>query len=197
MKTCKKALSLILAATMILSFTGCGSKKFSHDKVAKFARDNELTEFDDAQAICDEMDTYLYVCKCFNHSTGDDAQIIYDHLVNTFDYLPFLDPVETSVFYIDDKFGYDLTVLMTFESEEDAQTFFDGYSDVYMDNGETGEMNGYTYAFFREEYDERSDGSFAVYICGDMVLVIETIVYNPKHVNDFCDTFGVASPYDF
>ena len=218
----KKAIALLLTASMALSLAGCslGGSKIGPKKLAAYGKDSGAELYEDADEWEEDMED---IAKDSDWASLDDGVYInardkdIKSVFSTFemDGLKFYDKSmseATTYFMAEEKNDKRVTVIAcsyVFETKDDAADFYEDwvdnlesqyksdkeYYDVDFDTFEEGNME---YALFAE--NSFTSFSTGIYMDGKTVLLVfgagsELKTIN-KNIDDVCDAMGVVAPSD-
>ena len=218
----KKAIALLLTASMALSLAGCslGGSKIGPKKLAAYGKDSGAELYEDADDWEEDMED---IAKDSDWASLDDGVYInakdkdIKSVFSTFEMegLKFYDKSmteATTYFMAEEKNDKRVTVLASsyvFESKDDALDFYEDWTDnledqyksdkisfdVDFDTFEEGNME---YALFAE--DNHASFAVGIYVEGKTVLLVfgagsELKTIN-KNIDDVCDAMGVVPPSD-
>lgn len=211
MEMMKKTITVILVITSVLYVSSCSRKnKFEH--LIEAAKDNG----------CSRTRNLEYANKAFNHWRGieagfyyigdnpEDAQELYDVVINDLDLYPDYEIVSAAVLYIceeDDGTGElfnQKVIYLRFGSKEDAAEYYADKTDgsfLKKTENRTGSA-GYKYLICAKRYDaKRNESDFVIrrgyYLDGNEVIVMEgreTSEGSPKLIDECCRKTGLISP---
>ena len=192
MKSVKKTICFLTVAAMLLGMSGCKHEKhLTHERMCEVAEELDIDDYRDYDDLLESIS--YYIGSGYYSDDGRDAQKMYDVVINRFNIYDSYDIEETTtIFYSDDDDNeICLIYLLTFESQDDAEDFFDDYAD----DMDIEEDNGYTYAISTGGTDSRSTAE-AGYWEDNSVLVIKEIGDDTCFAEDFCESMNLVSPVD-
>lgn len=197
MKIFKKAACLTLSLVMLLGLSGCAPKNFNHKAIEKLAKTLEIDEYDDYEGIYDDIGQMNKEGEGYFYATDDEAQEYYDIILNRFKQYEDYDVSEFSVMAFDDE-SQNYLFLATFESPEEAKSFYKAYKK--QNNFEnSGKEDNYSYAGYYSEIDDDRFNARSVYLKDDMVLIIICMKQDidTDLLSPICEELDIANPMDF
>ena len=180
-----------------IMLVACSSGEFSHKKLVNFCKRHDC-------AKCDEPEDYFkaasylirkdeeagYYVTC----TEDEAEFLYDRVINHFNEFRSYDITEATVFIYQRSDSFSRGYLITLEDADDASEFFEEYSGEYCEDGEKGINKDYSYSVCHKDLDRGRAVKTGVYLKGNSVLILSAANRNFDIADDFCKTFRVILP---
>lgn len=196
MKTFKQTMSAVLALSMMLGIAGCNKQKLSHEGLVKVAKDMGLEELSFAEDYTEALQQFNGEYSVYYSTTDlEEAQYLYDNDVNGLYMFDFRHTSEFTALCESDIDGYNHIWLITFTYPDDAEKFYDQYSELLVDEGKSGNAKGYEYAISTYELEDSDEVLFdGVYLADNMVLVIRSTTEDSGFVTDFCKKMKIVSP---
>ncbi|MBR5973583.1 MAG: hypothetical protein IK020_00200 [Clostridiales bacterium] len=200
MKAKKRIWIGIIVTTVILAACGCHSKGFSYRTLERHARKEAAEHIDAASEFYvfeneeDEWARYISV-------SGDDAKEVFDKIIDQRGAYRYADLPITDAFYmqiserVDDGRNKAWTniYMITFETEEAAQDFFDS---SHYEGAPSGNGEDYSYVYSLRKYPRGTVGS-CMYLQGRSVMKFYTnmpISESWDRIRAICKDFGVIIP---
>lgn len=194
MRMLKKAVSTIVILVMAVNLAGCSTQRLSQKKMRKLARELDLDR-------CETMYEFLeYFSKlpdntaAYFSTSGDSAQYIYDSVFYQFNINSYSEHNvgEATSFFYSDESGWNVVILFSFGDSEDAKSFFEEASDLRIQDGQSGQENGYSYVV--KSYGEEKYSLNGFYVEGNNVMFIKAFSGDTGFVEEVCGKTGVKSP---
>lgn len=192
MKMIKKICLLGIMLTMAVNLCACGTKKFNHEKFADVLEASEFEEYEDGHEFLKNI-AYLSNSQSYYYQSGDEADEMYDTLINRSLLYSDYKIKELTTAYMNKEEGYMLIYMITFESNKDAESFFEECA--AKDYEKTGNQDGYEYLISKKE-NTNSISPSSVYLIGDTILQINGKFIDTKTFDNICNMMELVNPVD-
>ena len=192
MKLIKRSICIILMLSVVLSLSACSAAKLSHEKLCKFFEAQDIDECEDFEEYCEVYGKLTNEVGGYLTLKDKKAQKIYDKLFNRLNSYHDYDVTEATSAFVNNKDGYLLVFLFTFEEEKDAGKAFRKYKTNLADDGKENDLQ---YAYSYTEKKSGKDMFKAAYLYKNTVLIIQANTKDMDLAEELCKEFKL--PNDF
>ncbi len=180
MKSFKKLTAALMATTMLFGLTSCaGNSKLGPNKLKAAAKDYGAEEYKDIDDFEDDFESFFDNCNfgdgAYISASGSDLKSAIKSELGDLYYEKSIK--DATVFLVNDADYYYFFILnYTFDSEDDAEDFYDDCSFVIDElenlgaDSDDGEEDGIVYAV--ADLDGYDEGFYGVYQSGRNVMVV-------------------------
>ena len=193
MKLLKKAASIVLLLSVVLSLSACSGNRIKQDSIVKALENQVFDECDDYDDFVDEYGKRNKEKSVYVTLKDKKAQKSYEKIFNRLNKYPDADVTESTCAYFTDVNGFGYIFFFKFEDAKKAEKVYKKYAKA-MDDPEDGEEKGITYSLSNVKKNSKYVVSNA-YLEKDELLIVYGSIKDTDMLEDFCDELKLPSDF--
>jgi len=193
MKIIKKAVSIVLLLSVVLSLSACSSNRLKNDSIIKALENQDFEECDDYDEFTEYYGRTSKQKSVFVTLKDKKAQKSYDKIFNRLNKYPDADVTESTCGYFADLNGLGYVFYFKFEDAKKAEKVYKKFAKNIAD-GDDGEEKGITYTVSSEKKSSKYV-VMNVYLEKDKLLIVYGSLKDTDILEDFCDELKLPSDF--
>ena len=193
MKIIKKAVSIVLLLSVVLSLSACSGNRLKQDSIVKALENQDFDECDDYDEFTEHYGKTSKQSAVYVTLKDKKAQKAYEKIFNRLNQYPDADVTDATCGYFADLNGFGYVFYFRFEDVKKAEKVYKKFAKKISD-GDDGEEKGITYTVSNVKKNSKYVVMNA-YLEKDKLLIVYGSVKDADFLEDFCDELKL--PADF